>query len=374
MRPVAPADTTTVNQLIKLNPSMLIGGGMELIDRDLNVLADMSDDLGDCNVSRSFYATLHGSASFQITKQLAWGSALVRPYFLLGGSGLTAMRFNMGAYFTNTPDHVTGMSPTTYSVEGYDILDALDTDVGDSYAVQLGTDYLAAIETILINQGYSQYSIDSSRSGTTLPESRGWAMAAGEEGGSATWLGIVNDLLAAIGYRGIYSDWDGRLICEPYSSPSERTAEWRYDDGQYTSELGPQQTVRHDFYKTPNKWVGVRSNMPEGTSPTDGDGIYVFQNETNGETSVEARGRVIPIRIDIEAADQAALISRVMERVEADSNVGTTIEAETTANPLHWHGDILDVETTELGQLKLLSTQWTLSFNGSGMSHNWSEI
>lgn len=374
MRPVDPADTTLVTQLIKLNPSMLVGGGMELIDRDLNVLADISENLDECSVARSFYATLHGSASFSITTQLSWGSALVRPYFLLGGSGLAVRRFNMGAYFTNTPDFTTGMSPTTYSVEGYDILDALDTDVGDSYAVQAGVEYLTAIETILLNQGFTAYSIDSARAGTVLPESRGWAMAAGEEGGSATWLKIVNDLLAAIGYRGIYSDWDGRLICEPYTSPSERTEEWTYDDGQYTSELGPQQTVKHDFYKTPNRWVGVRSNMPEGTTPSDGDGIFTYTNETEGETSVEARGRVIPTRIDIEAADQAALVTKVMQRVETDSNVGTTIDADTTANPLHWHGDILAVQTTELGQLKVLSTGWSLSFNGQPMTHNWSVI
>lgn len=368
MRPVAPADRALITKLIKTNPSMLIGAGMDLLDRDLNVLADLSGDLESGEVSRSNYATLHGSLSCSLTQQLAWGSAIVRP-FMLVSDGVATARFNLGAYFTGTPDNVTGQDPTVYSVTGYDMLDALNQPVGDSYAINAGVEYLVAIETILINQGYSRYTLDSERAGTVLPEARGWAMSE-----NVTWLSIVNALLSSIGYRGIYSDWDGQLVCSPYIPPEDRDPEWTYDDGQYTSELGPQQTIKRDYYSTPNRWVAVRTNMPEDVTPSEGDGIAIYQNDSDGETSVEGRGRVITKRIDVEAADQAALITAMMQQVASDKSISTTIDADTTPNPLHWHFDVVTVNTTELGLLKIRESSWKLPLNGGNMQHEWTVV
>lgn len=369
MRPVTSAEQADAIALIRTNPSMLIGAGLDLLDRSLNVIADLGEHLQDGEVSRANFDTMHGSFSFTLATQLAWGSAIVRPYLLVGGEGMATMRFNLGAYFTNTPDYTTGSDPTIYNVQGYDLLDALNTQVGDSYAVQAGVDYLTAIETILLNQGYTKYTIDSARSGTLLPEAKGWAATE-----NATWLIIVNDLLSAIGYRGIFSDWDGQLVCSPYQSPEERATEWTYDDGEYTSELGPQQTIKHDFSVTPNRWVAIRTNMAEGVSPTDGDGIATYQNDSDGETSVEGRGRVITKRIEFEAADQTALQTKLMQAVAADKTVSTSIDAETTPNPLHWHFDILTIHTAELGTVKVRENSWKLPLSGGMMQHEWAVI
>lgn len=369
MRPVAAADQAEVIALIRTNPSMLIGAGMDLLDRNLTVIADLSEHLQDGEVSRSNFATLHGSLSFSLATQLAWGSAIVRPYLLIGGEGMTTRRFNMGAYFTNTPNHTTGTDPTVYSVQGYDLLDVLNSKVGDSYAVQSGTSYLTAIETILINQGVTKYSIDSARAGTVLPESRGWP--ANE---NKTWLGIINDLLSAIGYSGIYSDWDGQLVCVPYQAPDERSSEWTYDDGEFTAELLPQQDIAHDYYATPNRWVAVRSNMGEGITPVEGDGIAIYQNDSDGETSVEGRGRVITERYEFEAADQTALVTKLMQQVSADKTVSTSISAETTPNPLHWHFDVVTIQTAELGTLRVRENSWKLPLAGGMMGHEWAVI
>ena len=357
-----------VTAMIKTDPTMRIGAGIELLDRDLVVQADFSNELVTGEVRRSNYATLHASCSFRLTTELNWGSAVVRPYMLIETDTGTA-RFNLGAYFTNIPNFVTGESPAAYDVEGYDILQALDTPVGDSYSLNQGVDYLTAVENILINQGYTKYLIDSSRVGTTLPTGKGWPMA-----DNVTWLTVVNDLLSAIGYRGIYSDWNGYLICEPYQSPTERTSEWTYDDGQYTSQLGPQQTIQHDYYATPNNWVGVRSNLIDGASPVEGDGIFTYTNYFDGETSVEARNRTITKRIDIEAADQSALETAVMTVVSSDTRVGTNITAETTPNPLHWHFDVFDVETDDLGIVKVQQSSWSLPLDGGMMQHEWAVI
>lgn len=363
-----PRSGLTIDQvvrIIKRSSNLEVDAGLELLNRNLEVASDISAYLGDGEVSRDSFATLHGSFTFNLTTQLTWGSAVVRPYMVLRSDQGTA-RFNLGAYFTNTPDNVTGETPATFNVLGYDILDGLNAPVGDSYTVQSGVEYLTAIENILLSQGYTKYTISSARAGTTLPSARAWLMD-----DNATWLTIVNDLLSAIGYRGIYSDWDGQLVCVPYVDPSEQPAEWLYDDGKYTSELGPQQTVKHDYYSTPNKWIGVRSNNAEGTTPVEGNGIFTFQNDFDGETSVEARGRVIPTSFAVEVADQAALIAAVMRKVTSDKSVSTTIDADTTPNPLHWHFDVLSVETAELGILKVRENSWKLPLNGGQMMHTW---
>jgi hypothetical protein len=374
MQPVITAtrDDLTRAQVIDLiqnSPALEVGAGMELLNSNLEVLEDLTDYLENGSVTHSNYSVLHNSCQFKISQQLNWGSAIIRPYMILQ-KGTIQARFNLGAYFTNTPQHVTGQTPTTYDVQGYDILDRLTAPLGDSYAVNAGVSYLDVVEQILSNQGYTQFIIDPDRAEATLPTARGWAMS-----DNATWLNIVNDLLSAVGYRGIYSDWDGRLICEPYKEPELRQVEWMYTDDTLTTQLDPSQVINHDFYATPNQWIGVRTNMPEGQSPAEGNGIYIYTNEFDGETSVEARGnRIIPTRLDIEAADQAALITTVRKAAEAAKTVGTTIECGTTPNPLHWHFDFLSLATEAIGTYRLQSVEWTLPFDGSSMTHRWAVI
>ena len=128
---------STVVGLIRDDAAITLSAGLELIDRGLNVLADLTEWLEGGMVERSNYATLHGRADLDIATDLAWGSAIVRPFMVIS-NGTDEARFNLGAYFTNTPARVYGVEPRTYSVEGFDILHALATKVGDSYAVNAG--------------------------------------------------------------------------------------------------------------------------------------------------------------------------------------------------------------------------------------------
>lgn len=360
-----------VYALVKTDPAVKIGRGMELVTRNLDVLSDISSDLRECSVSRNNYDTLHGHAQFTLAGKLQWGQAIVRPYMTITNGTITA-RFNLGAYFTSTPDNVEDQLPATFNVEGYDMLNALNTLVGDSYAINIGDSYLTKIEDILTAQGYTQYAIDPSRRDTVATSARAWPINE-----TTTWLTIVNDLLTAIGYRGIYSDWNGRLICESYLSPAQRSIEWVYDRGLYTSQLVPGTTIVHDYFAAPNRWVGIRSSTQDTTGTAtlvEGNGIYTFINATDGETSVEARQQTITKVISVDVADQAALVAAVQSEVARDKAINTTLTANTSANPLHWHFDILSVETTSMGVLKVQETEWSLNLVDGRMSHSWAVI
>ncbi len=357
-----------VEGLIKTDASIKIGFGMELIDRDLNILGDVTDNLRECSTSRDNTATIHGGCTFDISTQLPWGRAIVRPYMTIKNSLITAT-FHQGAFFTSTPNIRTDRTPRTYTVQGYDILNALNTLVGDSFAIGVGDNYLTVVESILTGQGYSQYSIDPTRASTNAPSAKGWPL---DE--TTTWLQIVNELLAAVGYRPIYSDWAGRLVCEALVDTINSAAEWTYTRGKFDGQMVPESEITHDFFATPNRWVGVNGNTSTTATPTEGSGIYTYVNQNQGETSVAERGQVITKVMTVDAADQSALVAAVLAQVGIDKNIGTTMEAQSSANPLHWHQDTVSVETLELGIVRMKQVKWAMNLRTGGMSHSWAAI
>ena len=355
--------------LIRDAPAVEMAAGLELLDADLHVIDDVTDDFGGGSVARNGYATLHGTAQLGVARTLDWGRAIVRPYMSMTDATTTA-RFNLGAYVTSTPKRVIGQSPPMHAVAGYDILHTLATPAGEAYAVDAGVGYLAAVETILTNRGYVGYVIDQSAAASMLPSSRVWPLDQG-----TTWLNIVNDLLGAVAYQGIWSDWDGRLRVQRYLSPIARAPEWYYDVDPVRSMLDSLRTVERDFFEAPNRWVAVRANNIDGPAPVEGDGIFTYVNQFVGDTSVEARGRIISKVVPLEAADHAALVAAAQITIDADMRIPTKLSHATFPNPLHWHFDRLVLTDAELGPAAdVLSTQWTLPLNGANQTHEWTVL
>jgi hypothetical protein len=348
-----------IEYLIQDAPAVDLAAGLELVDLGLNVIADISDDLAGGKVERSSYATMHGTATFAITRTLDWGSALVRPYLTINdGSFITPARFNLGVYHTSTPAHALDESPPTYQVEGYDLLLRLNQPVGDAYSIAAGDAYLDRVEEIFLSRGYLRYLIDPEKAATVAPTSRVWAFDP-----QTTWLSIVNDLLASIGYAGVWSDWNGYLRAEAYQLPLNRSIEWIHSDDQASTMLSTKRSIERDFTFAPNRWVVYRSNNIDGATPVEGDGIYTWTNENVGDTSVTARGGLTITRPPegVDVADQASLELRAQQIIAADMEIPVTIPVETSPNPLHWHFDRLYLADSSAGLLAdVLCTQWSL--------------
>jgi hypothetical protein len=369
VQPIARNGLTAaqVTSLIQTASAVEFDKGLELLDMSLVVVADISADLQDGTVNRDSYATLHGTADLQISRELNWGNAVVRPYMTMTDGVITA-RFNLGAYLTSTPETNTGSTPTTWAVTGYDILHVLNSPVGDAYTVAAGTGYLAAAEQILLDQGITQYTIDQSSASSVLAAARTWVLDT-----TTTWLNVANDLLAAVGYQGLWSDWDGILHMSPYVRPLDRTTEWLYSTDLSASMLSPQQTKVQDYFNAPNRWVFYWSNDPSGTAPIEGAGIYTFINYDYGPTSVNARGRVItapPQQVD--AVDQNALVTQAQNSIDADLRLKTTFKLGVFPNPLHWHFDRVTVAGSQLGPIMdVLVQKWSLPLGGGDGSQEW---
>jgi len=366
-----PRDTLAaglVEGLIRDAAAVEVGFGCELTDLTFAVTEDISADVLGGSVAHNSYDTLHGSAQLSVTRDLPFGYAVLCPYLTLY-DGTTRARFNLGAYFTDTPSRPLAEVPVTYNVTCYDLLTALDNNIGDAFSLPAGTNYLSAVEDILIGNGYHQYLIDRA-STAVLPVARAWPFD-----DSSTWLLVVNDLLASIGYQGIWTDWAGRLRVQPYSSPRVRSAEWTYDVEPATSLLSTERDEWHDYFKAPNSWVFVRSNQIDGAQPVDGNGIYRYDNTRTGVTSQEARHRTIVRKVMVDAADQPSLEAAAQITIDADTAVPVKITMKTAPNPLHWHFDILHLQDAARGpETNVLGTAWTLPLDGSDMSHEWTVL
>ncbi len=354
-----PRDHLTADQVIQLlqgEDAISLAGGLEIVDIGLNVIEDISGDLAGGDVERQSYATMHGSARFRITRDIDWGGDLLRPYLVISGGGVSA-RFNLGVYHPTTPAYPLEESPPTFDVEGYDILLRLNQPVGDAYSLASGENYLAKAAEILSSRGYTEFVIDPARSSAVAPGPRVWAFD-----DSITWLTVVNDLLGSIGYAGVWSDWNGRLRLESYQNPIERAPEWYYSDDAATTMLSTRRSVERDFFAAPNRWVIYRSNLVEGETPVEGAGIYTYVNDSTGDTSVEARrGLVITRTEGVDVADQAALIARAGQIINADMDVPTLYHVETAPNPLHWHFDRLFLQdSASLPVADAMCTQWSM--------------
>jgi hypothetical protein len=374
MQPAAVSGLTAaqITALIQDAAAVEIDAGLELLDINLSVLADLTTDLNrnGSSVGRANYATLHGTATLQLSTELNWGTAIVRPYMTMTDGTVTG-RFNLGAYLTSAPQTVIGDNPSTHEVAGFDLLHWLNTPVGESYVVEAGVGYLAAVATILTTQGITQYQIDQTRADQVLASAKVWAFS-----DDVTWLNVINDLLAGVGYQGIWSDWDGRLQVRPYQTPTDRAAEWLYTSDLVTSMLGVKRTVTRDMFDAPNRWVHFWSQAPEGSQPVEGAGIYTYQNDTNGPTSVAARGRVISAKpVSVDVVDQAALVAFAQQRIDSDIRLKTTWDVTTFPNPLHWQWDRLAVADAAAGPIvNVLAVSWSLPLDGGDMTQTWSVL
>lgn len=376
--PRAAFSVAQVKYLIENTSSFDVTNGLELLDQGLNVLDDVSDDLRAASITRNSYANMHAALSFTIDNALSWGNAIVRPYMEITGVTATTdtfqstMRFYLGAYVTDTPEEDMSLNVSSFDATGYDILSLLDDAIGDGYSVDAGELYLTRVESILQSRGFTKYIIDQDQAAAALASAKTYTVD-----DNVTWLTVVNDLLAAVGYAGIWSDHNGYLRAQVYRSPADRGPEWQMTDDPAVTLLTNRRTRHRDFYDAPNHWIFYRNSTTEGEQPSADNGFrYEYTNQYNGETSVEARGgRVITKVLGVDAVDAASLQAQAQRTIDSDSLIPTIIKIETAPFPLAWHFDRIEVSDGGLGaQIQVVATSWTLALDGSDMQWEWSVI
>ena len=398
-----PRDALTEDQvtyLLRDSPSITPQRGLELLDLSLRVVEDISDDFLGGSVTRANLATIHGTCSLVIARDIDYGQQLLRPYLVLSYGGLSA-RFNGGVYVPRKPASSYDTSIPSNAITGSDRLFQLNRPVGDAYQVLAGVRYIDAIRQVLLDAGIdaSNILIDSSAE-QTLPASRSWPLLAStatgstaapdvvSDSGSATsWLRIVNDLAGSINYRGLWVDADGYFRSDPYRLPSQRPPEFTFDfDDPMRSIIGIGRTKNRDTSTVPNVWIFQQQNLANGTGspllPAEGAGQYTVENYSDGDTSINARGGDpigrYAVVVPLDVADQATLVAKGNQQVASDKAVAVSWAVTTSPFPAAWHEDVYlysDIAAAE-GQVRVQSTCWTLDYGTSttppaDQQHTW---
>jgi hypothetical protein len=132
-----PRDGLTSEQVFDLltGDEVTVTAGLELLDSSNKLVVDISDDLAEGGrIEHDGRMVVHGSCDLSVTRTLAWGRDRVRPYMTLSNAAVEA-RFNLGVYVLTTPQTRRGEDLSTFSVQGYDLLQLLLDPVGDTYLV-----------------------------------------------------------------------------------------------------------------------------------------------------------------------------------------------------------------------------------------------
>lgn len=362
MQPIARDGLTADQVRAIVGASVLeVEAGCDLLDTDNVYVGDISEHLvpGGSQVKRNSYATIHGTCKLGLSTELDWGKDRVRPWMrLTSPSG--SFRVDLGVYLLSTPDTTAGEDPRTWQVEGYDLLEVLNHPHGQTFTASAGEAYLDVV-TDLVEAFGLEVSLSSKAEGKLLPRDRVWPIDP-----DTSTLEIVNDLLGAAGYRGIYARWDGVLRSEPYQSPTDRPSEWVYDTADPRTIVGPLRTLTADFFDAANRLVAILDD-PEAGEPTEGDGLYTLTNQSDGRTSIDARGRTISRVELLDAADQEALETQADQIFEEEKRVTEELTDLTVGpNPLHWHMDVARVVDPDLFfDRKCLVRSWSLPLDGS---------
>lgn len=353
-----------------------VSAGLELLDLDLTVIDDLSDSLVGGKVSRNCHARIHGTCRLGLSTSLEWGRQLVRPYMTLS-DGTVEARFDLGVFMLTSPEVKVGESLPVHEVHGYDRLYLLDREVGAEYTVAAGTTYRAAILKVFTDAGLSGVLIDGDAADDTLPQVRTWALVGqstdpDDTSQPVTWLRIVNDLLTAINYRAVWADQAGRFRCHRYVDPTARGTEFVFDATDPAVDIvGEDRTRIEDVWKTPNRWVFIRSN---GGTGVEGDGVYTVVNQSDGPLSIDARGLVWTRVFEYEAASQAKLVALGDRRVAQDRRSTVGFKVTTGVFPAAGHFDLFDFRDPDMGTRRVQAVRWELDVTGGDTSWEWQAV
>lgn len=343
---------------------LVVDFGLDLLDASLAWVEDLSEFVSSIVVHRDNLADIHGTLDLTISRELAWGRDRVRPFMLLSSitAGVSDVRFNLGAFICTTPDRVLGESPQSFTVSGFDGLYQLQNPIGDSYSVAAGANVLTAVGAALTAAGVTApILLDTSSSTKVLATAMTWPQTSSE---SPTWIGVANALLAAIGYRGLWTDWNGAFRASPYVLPASRASEFSLDVGDMVTGIVGDRSVSADIWGVPNWFRAIRQDMP--SKPVIGAGLVTFENFTTGITSQAALGRVVKAPVAyVDAVSQADFLTQANRLYAAATRVSEVLTLKVGPLPICWAFDRLTLNDPDLGEPReVLGRSWDLPLTG----------
>lgn len=378
---------TQVKGLLQSHSSIQITYGADGLDGTFQFQADLSPYLSGGEVASDVTSTVQRVCSLNLDSDMTssgWSylSGFVKPYMTITdlATGISG-RFNLGVYTLTTPSRpmVPTSTPQTLSFQGYDLMYLLRQEVGDSYEVPAGTDPAQAAATV-IGLAVPEVEVLTVGSTTTLPNQLTWPFNPAQP---VTFLDIVNVLLASIGYREVWVDWEGRFRIEPFIDLQQESFEWTFDMNADDNIVASESTQDIDVYDVPNWWRFVMADLTD--TPVEGVSQFTWTDSSPANPGSTAnRGRLIRYIEEVTAASYDDLTTYGQRVIARSMSPGETFTVKTQPFPLAWHMDVIHflspalsaaLPATPGGTRRVVSVTWKLSLDGqSDMEWSWQTI
>lgn len=375
-----------VKGLLQSHSSIQITYGAVALDGDFAEVGDISDYISaGSTINSDVTQTVHRTCSLNIDADVTstgWSylSGFIRPYMTITdmATGVSA-KFNLGVYTLTTPTRALGTTPATLQFSGYDLIYLLNQPVGDSYEVVAGSDPAQAAADC-ISLAIPEVTVIVAPSGSTLAQQLSWPFDASQP---VTYYDIVSTLLASVGYREVWVDWDGNFRIEPFIDLQDSSDEWTFDADADDTIVAEQRTQDVDLYNVPNWWRFVMANLTD--LPVEGVSQFTYEDSSPANPgSTVNRGRTIRHIEMVSVATYDDLVDYSQRVIAANLNPGETFNVQTQPFPLAWHLDVIHyvdsalddaLPTTPGGERRVVSTTWALPLDGqSDMQWTWQTI
>lgn len=233
-----------------------------------------------------------------VNQTINWLTARIKPVMLVEGLPPQPL----GVYLPSEAPE-SWASGRSWAVKLLDKTTILDQDtVVETYSLPAGTVATTAVVSLITSAGISNHAVTPSVK--VLDGDLVWSPGTGK-------LRIINDILDAINYFSLYSNFDGQMVAEPYVVPAQRPLMYEFYDGP-DSIYEPAFGRDIDIWSIPNRvtLIGVGGGTTAALTST------ANNNDPRSPYSIANRGRVIGrTETGVEAADQSVLDSIARTRL-----------------------------------------------------------
>lgn len=270
--------------------------------------------------------------------------------------------YPLGVFIPSTPRRNYG-DGIEYTVEAYDLTTILVEDcVIDRYFIAKGTNYIAAIEALMVSAGIVNVMSESTTA--ILPTDREFEIGTSK-------IEIINTLLEEINYNQVWVNSDGTFVLSKYRKPDAQNITITYRDDEMSVLGNPADTIL-DFYDVSNIFIAVVSN-PELPAPL--RSVYINDNPVSALSTVR-RGRNIVSQVykpDV-IENQPTLDDYIANIAFEKSQVYEEVNFETALMPFHENRDVLELRHPDFSGV-YLETAWTMELSAGGtMRHTVKKV
>lgn len=295
----------------------------ELLDKQTETIVDeIRVERGSGEIYESIYTDVRATGSFRTFETgRQWWKYRVRPVVTIDGT-----EYAQGVFIPTMPETSTDLRGQAATIRLHDKSQTVRRDTyGRTFAFDAGTRVTDAVRQVLDSVGITRVAMTPAADKLTAPMV--WEP-------DVSKMRIINDLLKAINYYGLFFDWQGVAQVQPYVLPARRPVVATLDGPHGVKHL-PEWGCQENTVDTPNFVIviGQLEGAAHDAPPIIGRARH---DDPDSPLSTAAVGVITHTeRTDVTSqANADAIAARVLSEKLTASAVWT-VQSQFVAHPLH---------------------------------------